>query len=77
MQKNLAYASIFFNFVFLSFALLFSLAKVMFLSVMTTELYVCVSKVVSKFFFKKKSKNHVLLIISLDQFLKVIKTEAN
>lgn len=56
MQKNLAYASIFFNFVFfLSFALLFSLAKV-YLSVMTTELYVCVSKVVSKYFFKKKAK---------------------
>lgn len=44
---------------------------------MTTELYVCVSKVVSKYFFKKKSKNNVLLIISLDQFLKVIKSEAN
>lgn len=56
MQKNLAYASKFFNFVFLSFALLFSLAKVMFLSVMTTELYVCVSKVVSKYFFKKKKQ---------------------
>lgn len=28
----------------------------MFLSVMTTELYVCVSKVVSKYFFKKKKQ---------------------
>lgn len=52
MQKNLAYASIFFNFfMFLHFCLV--LLK-LYLSVMTTELYVCASKVVSKYFFKIK-----------------------
>lgn len=54
------------------FALLFSITKVK--SVCFDHgIYICVSKMWSQNIFLKKSNKKVLLIISLDQFLKVTK----